>query len=376
MPSRSHAARLGVSALVSFSLLVSPVTAARACTSVPLPAADGGYVYGRTLEFGLALNSQLLIVPRNFVMTGTGPDGKFGVGGMTWTTKYAVTGANAFGLPIMLDGSNEKGMSGGLFNFPGFAEFQTVPPGEAKRSIASFELLSYILASFATVDEVRAALPHIYVSGASLAQFGGMVPPVHVSVHDANGKSLAVEYTDGGKLNMYDNPAHVFTNAPPFPFHLQNLAQYQYVTANVLPPLKVGSVLMSAPSSGDGMNGLPGGFLASARFVRAYFAQANAPKLATSSKTVGLAFHVMNGFDLPPGSIGVSATAGGEGGGINGYETTEWTAVSDMKNLRYYIRTYDNSDVRMIDLGKADLNARQIKSISLDKPPTVTDLTP
>ena len=185
-----------------------------------------------------------------------------------------------------------------------------------------------------------------------------------------------IEYTDGGKLNMYDNPAHVITNSPPFPFHLQNLAQYQYVTANVLPPLKVGNVSLSAASSGDGMNGLPGGFLATARFVRAFFAQANAPKLATSSETVGLAFHVMNGFDLPPGSIGVSATTGGEGGGVDGYETTEWIAVSDMKNLRYYIRTYDNFDVRMIDLGKADLNAKQIKFISLDKPQTVTDLTP
>jgi penicillin V acylase-like amidase (Ntn superfamily) len=47
-----------------------------------------------------------------------------------------------------------------------------------------------------------------------------------------------------------------------------------------------------------------------------------------------------------------------------------------MKNLRYYIRTYDNFDIRMIDLGKADRNAKQIKFISLDKPQTVKDLTP
>ena len=46
-------ARLGLSALLSFSLLILPVNAARACTSVLLPAQDGGYVYGRTLEFGL-----------------------------------------------------------------------------------------------------------------------------------------------------------------------------------------------------------------------------------------------------------------------------------------------------------------------------------
>jgi choloylglycine hydrolase len=368
-------ARAGLSALASFGLIVSPVTA-RACTSVLLAAQDGGYVYGRTLEFGLQLNSQLMIVPRNLAITGTGPAGKVGEGGLTWTTKYAAGGANALRLPVLLDGFNEKGLSGGLFNFPGYAEFQTVPAGKADRSIASFELLTYILTSFATVDEVRAALPNIYVSGVKLREFGNMVPPVHVSLHDATGKSLAIEYTDGGKLAMYDNPAHVFTNAPPFPFQLQNLAQYQYVTANVLPPLKVGNLALGAASSGDGMNGLPGGFLATARFVRAYFAQVNAPRLATSNQTVGLAFHVMNGFDLPPGSIGVSSTTGGEGGGIDGYETTEWIAVSDMKNLRYYIKTYDNFDVRMLDLGKADLNSKQIQFIALDQPQAAKDLTP
>ena len=83
----------------------------------------------------------------------------------------------------------------------------------------------------------------------------------------------------------------------------------------------------------------------------------------------------MNGFDIPPGSIGVSAAAGGEGGGVDGYETTEWTAASDMKNLRYYIRTYDNQDLSMVDLKKAELNAKKIMFIPLDKPQTARDLT-
>src|SRR4029453_12307291 len=58
-------ARIGLSILLSFSLLTLPVNAARACTSVLLPAQDGGFVYGRTMEFGLQMNSQLMIVPRN-----------------------------------------------------------------------------------------------------------------------------------------------------------------------------------------------------------------------------------------------------------------------------------------------------------------------
>ena len=137
--------------------------------------------------------------------------------------------------------------------------------------------------------------------------------------------------------------------------------------------MKVGDLTLSAPSSGVGMNGLPGDS-SRLRVSCAPTAQANAPA-RTSNATVLLAFHVRS-FDLPPGSIGVSATTGGEGGGIDGYETTEWISVVDMKNLRYYIRTYDNMDIRVIDLGKADLNAGQIKFIGLDQPQTVQDVTP
>jgi choloylglycine hydrolase len=369
-------AHLGLSTVLSTSLLLVPVAGAQACTSMLLPAKDGGFVYGRTLEFGLDIKSQLIVIPRKLVFSSTGPQGPIGQGGMTWTTKYAATGTNALGLPIILDGFNEKGLAGGLFNFPGFAEFQTVPPGKDKQSLASFELLTYILTNFATVDEVKAAVPKIFVSGVKVPQFNNMVPPVHYSIHDASGKSIVIEYTDGGTMHIYDNPTHILTNAPTFTFHLQNLAQYQYVTAAVLPPMKVGNTELAAPSSGDGMNGLPGGFLATARFVRAYFAQVNAPKLDTSSATVGLAFHLMNNFDLPPGSIGTSAKGGGEGGGVDGFETTEWTAVSDLKNLRYYIKTYDNADLRMVDLSKTDLDAEAIKLIDLDQKQVVKDMTP
>ncbi|NVO16495.1 MAG: choloylglycine hydrolase family protein [Rhodoplanes sp.] len=372
----SRLTRTGVSALVTTSLIAMPVVTANACTSVLLPAKDGGFVYGRTLEFGLQLESQIIVVPRGITVTGTGPEGAIGQGGLAWTTKYAATGTNALGLAMILDGVNERGLSGGLFNFPGYADFQKVPLGKGDRSIASFEILTWILTSFATVEEVKAALPTIYVSAVKVKTFNDMVPPIHVSVHDASGKSLVIEYTDGGTLHMYDNPAHVLTNAPDFPFHLKNLSQYQYVTANVLPPLKVGTVGLSAASSGDGMNGLPGGFLAPARFVRAFFAQANAPVPATSAEAVGLSFHIMNAFDLPPGSIGTSASAGGEGGGVSGYETTEWIAASDMKNLRYYVRTYENPTIQVIDLAKAAKDLKAIKYIPLDRKPTMKELTP
>jgi choloylglycine hydrolase len=349
---------------------------AKACTSMLIRAADGGCVYGRTLEFGLDLRSQFILVPRGYSFTATGPAGEVGKGGLAWKTRYAATGMNALGLPIIVDGVNEKGLAGGMFNFPGYAQFQAVPAGQETRSLASFEVVLWVLTNFATVDEIRAALPKVIVSGVKLAAFDNSVPPMHYSFHDAAGKSLAVEYVDGGTLRIYDNPVKVFTNAPSFPFQLENLAQYQYVTARMLPPIQAGTMKLSAPSSGDGMNGLPGGTLATARFVRAFFAQQSAPTVPTTAEAVAITFHLMNGFDLPPGSSQISATGGGESGGVTGYERTEWTAATDMKNLRYHVKMFANPDVRVIDLRKANLDAKTIQFVALDQPQVVRDLTP
>jgi len=59
-----------------------------------------------------------------------------------------------------------------------------------------------ILTQFATVDEVKAGLPKIKVNRAPLAAFNGPLP-IHVTVHDAAGNSIAIEYV-GGQLQIID----------------------------------------------------------------------------------------------------------------------------------------------------------------------------
>jgi hypothetical protein len=49
-----------------------------------LPAKDGGFVYGRTLEFGLDLNSQLIVVPRNITSLAVMAAMAFGMLGYFW----------------------------------------------------------------------------------------------------------------------------------------------------------------------------------------------------------------------------------------------------------------------------------------------------
>ena len=362
--------RRGLVALASFSLAAAPI-AANACTSFLISAKDGSRVYGRTLEFGLPLQSQLIILPRAYAFKGTGPDGTAGTG-LEWTGKYGAIGANGLGLPVLVDGVNEKGLAGGLLFFPNLAHFQDVAPAEAKQSIASFELLTWILTNFATVDEVKAGLPKIKVSNAPQVVFK-MAVPLHATLHDLQGNSVVIEYVDG-KLNIYDNPTTIMTNAPAFPWHLTHLGLYGNLSAFEPAPRKVGDLTIAQPSTGAGLHGLPGDVLSPSRFVRAFMFTQNLPELATGFDAMNAARHILNNFDIPPGAVATQA-GGSTGGGVAGFETTEWTAVADLKSGIYAIWDYANQTPRTLDLNKVDLNAKEIRLIPFNQPPAYIDLS-
>jgi len=46
-----------------------------------------------------------------------------------------------------------------------------------------------------------------------------------------------------------------------------------------------------------------------------------------------------------------------------------------MKSLRYYFRTFDNSRIRMIDLKKANFDAKEIKTIPMAGKEVIEDVT-
>lgn len=74
----------------------------------------------------------------------------------------------------------------------------------------------------------------------------------------------------------------------------------------------------------------------------------------------------MNNFDIPYGSIYLDASSG-YGGGADAYELTEWTAVADLKNKTYSLRSFENPQVMTIDFNQFDLNGGDVKNIPLLK---------
>lgn len=308
------------------------------CTGIKLTAQDNAVIYGRTLEFGQDLQSQIITIPRNYPLQG-------------WQSRYAAVGANACDMPCILDGINEQGLAGGLFYFPGFAEFQEVTNPKAL-AIAPWDLMTWILTTCASVDQVKQTLPTICVTKTVFKPWG-IIPPVHAIVHDKHGKSLVIEYR-AGKLFMYDNPLGIFTNSPDFEWHLTNLRNYINVSTYNANTLKLGPLSLAPLGQGSGMVGLPGDFTPPSRFVRAAIFSQNIMGTATAEDARRAAFHILDLFNIPKGIVREKQDTPMH------TDYTQWTSVCDLRNNRYYYHTYANRTPIMIDLMQENGDAKDV----------------
>ncbi|WP_442481518.1 linear amide C-N hydrolase [Aeoliella sp. SH292] len=351
--------------LVVGALFLVATEAANACTGIRLIAGDGTVIHARTLEFGMDLHSEVIVVPRGFKRVGTTPDGK---PGMTLTTKYASAGTNGMGLPVIFDGLNEKGLSVGLFYFPGTAGYMPYNAADAGKTIAAWELGSWILENCATAAETKEAIQGIVVPDIVFAAMG-FSPGIHFIVTDASGKSITIEYLDG-KLNVFDNPLGILTNSPSFDWHMTNLQNYVNLTADNALPASLGSVKLTPLGQGSGMLGLPGDFTPPSRFVRAAMYSQSVFPVKTGRQALLQAFHILNNFDIPKG------VARESGGGHDGADYTMWTSASDLKAKVFYFRTHDSSQIRSVDLMKMPIDGKEIAKISMQGDEQIEALAP
>lgn len=339
----------------------------QACTGIRLIAEDGTVVHARTLEFATDIQSELIMVPRGYARTGTTPDGKEG---LKWTTKYASVGMNGVGLPILFDGLNEKGLAAGMFYFPTSAGYMPYTAADAGKTIAQWEVASWVLENFASVDEVKANIANVVVPAVVFTGWG-FAPEAHYIVHDATGKSIVIEYV-GGKLNVYDNPLGVVTNSPTFDWHMTNLRNFVNYSMTNAPPVQLGTIKLLPTGQGSGMAGLPGDFTPPSRFVRAVaFSQSVFPS-KTGHDAVLQAFHILNQFDIPKGAAREQKD---EHGNIPA-DYTLWTSASDLKARQYFFRTHENSQIRMVDLMKMDIDGKNIVKMSIAGDEVIKSLTP
>lgn len=220
-----------------------------ACTDFQVKAKDNTVVIGRSMEFPLDLYSNVVIVPRgeHFIS-----ENEKGIKGISWTNKYGFLGIDAYKMKNgYVEGFNEKGLAFDALMFTG-AKYQPALPG---KFVTIADLGCWIMGNFASIDEVKEALPKINVAGISLKETHGELY-MHVALHDAAGKNLVIEFIDG-EVKIYDNPLGVLTNRPDFNWQINNLRNYINLDANDKKDKMLHGLKIEPAGVGSGLFGLP-----------------------------------------------------------------------------------------------------------------------
>jgi choloylglycine hydrolase len=337
-------------------------TNANACTSFRIKTEDRHVFYVRTLEGETDFQSSLQAIPKDTSYVGTLPDGSSG--GLAWTSLYGVVGVTALNRPLFMDGINEKGLAGGSLMFPGFAEYQSYDESLSKQTVAQWELLTWILSTCATVDEVQTKIATVRVSNSTIKDLGSI--PLHFVVHDRLGNCLVIEHTKG-KVQLYENPLGVMTNSPPFDWHLINLGNFVNISATNVNPISLGDLRETGLGQGTGMLGLPGDYTPPSRFVGMVALTDSALPVTGFNDGLNLGMTIIDNVDIPLGAI--KDPSGHE----DGMDRTFWSAIGDLDRGWYYIRTYGNKNWRMVDTAKA-LSKGCVQKIDLYTPPLYQSL--
>lgn len=327
-------------------MLLAGLARADACTSIRLKTTDGDVVYARTMEYAVAQEAGVSVVPKGTAFVGTLPDGTSK--GLAFTAKYGFIGMNSHGIPILIDGINEKGLVVGGLLFPGFAGYTAYEPAEAGRTIAQYEVVNWLLSQFATVAEVRKGLSEVRVcQGPSSPQGVAIGPlPLHYTVHDAKGDSIVIEHI-AGQTKVYDNPIGVLTNSPDFEWmriYLSNSVNLSAVNAT---PRDLTGFKVDPTGQGSGMLGLPGDFTPPNRFLRMVALTQAAAPVTGPDAGLALAMTIIDNVDIPLGAVRDVTPSG------DVRDVTQWVGVADTMRGRYYFRTYDNKNWRYVDLKEA-----------------------
>lgn len=348
-----------LSALVSV-LGILCANGADACTGITLKSKDNGVVTARTIEWGESeMENLYTVVPRGYIQQSMLPNGD--TGGMTFSSMYGYVGLAVVEPGWVVDGMNEAGLSAGLFYFPGYGQYPEYNPEDKANTISDFQLVSWILSRFSTVDQVKAAIKDIRVTS-----IDPRASTAHWRITEPSGKQIVIEFING-QAQVYDSELGVLTNSPDYPWQLRNLNNYVNLAPGTAGPIKMGPITLRAFGAGSGLLGLPGDFTPPSRFVRAAFLQTCSIQQDTSYNSVLQAFHILNNFDVP---LGTEFPVGEYP--VNMPSATQWTIATDMHDRIVYYHTMYNRTLRSIDLNKIDFANVSFQSYPLDASKTET----
>lgn len=338
----------------TLSICIALCQSASACTGITLKSKDNATVVARTVDWsGSEMNNLYTIVPRGHHHQSLLPDGT--MDGLNFISLYGYAGIAVEQPEFVVDGTNEAGLSAALFYFPNYGKYQEYNEKSKDISLADFQVVSWILSRFSTIDQVKAAINDVRIINVDPT-----ASTVHWRITEPNGRQVVLEIVDG-RPNFYENEIGVLTNSPGFPWHMTNLNNYVNLHPGSAGPTPFGPITLRAFGSGSGLHGLPGDFTPPSRFVRAAFLKTFAQEQDTGEKSVEQAFHILNNVDIPSGveyAVGKSPT--------DMPAATQWTVATDLKNKIIYYHTMYNRTIRSIDMKNIDFATVQFQYHPLD----------
>ena len=222
-------------------------------------------------------------------------------------------------------------------------------------TLAEFQVVSWILSSFSSIDEVKSA-----IDGVNIVNIDPTASTVHGRIAEPNGRVGGLEIIDGIPT-FHENPLGTSATSPEFTWHLTNLDNYINLQSGTIAPTVFGPIKLQSLSHGTGLLGLPGDFSSPSRFVRASFFKNYSIQQPDAANTVKQAFHILNNFDVPFGT-----TQAAKSGTFDMPSATQWTIASDITNRKIYYHTMYNRTIRRIDMNQIDFETVPFQSHPLD----------
>lgn len=313
------------------------------CTAVTYKTKD--FYFGRTLDYDFSYGDEVVIMPRNYPF----PFRDMGV----LETHYAMIGMALVkdDYPLYHEAVNEKGLGMAGLNFVDNAVFSDEMPG--KDNVATFEFIPWILSECATVKEARKRMEKLNLTKESFSE-KLPVAQLHWIIADRD-EAITVEAVKEG-IKIYDNPAGVLTNNPPFEEQMFMLNNYMHLSTKSPENLFSKELPLHVYSRGMGALGLPGDLSSPSRFVRTAFVKMNSVSGDSEEESVSQFFHILGAVDQQRGCCDV-----GEGK----YEITLYTCCCNSDKGIYYYTTYDNHQITAVDMHKEDLDGSLLVRYSL-----------
>ena len=307
------------------------------CTSMAYT--NGDFYFCRNMDLDYRFGEKIVITPRSAPLNFKHEK--------TIEHHYAIMGTgmvvNSF--PLYAEAVNEKGLCISAQNFPGNAHYEKSPCQNAL-NLAPYEIIPYILSSFGTVAEAEKSLSELVIVD---TPFNDEISntPLHFLIADAN-DSIVLETTKNG-TKIHKNPVGIMTNNPTFDEQLITLENYEHLTP-VVPN-------ENAHSLGLDLQGLPGDFSSSSRFVRLSILKKHLAKPTTKDETVATLFALMSSVSIPKGLV--KSKSGKE-------HYTTYTCVINATKGIYYTKLPNTTEIKRTVLTEPTLNLASLDEIEIN----------